>query len=182
MSSSSSLSISTEIQSIFEQNKLEDLKQFIKKRNCLNSYSMFLVYFFHIIQSAGILTTTIAAGYDNKTIIWVGVGLNLLASLINIFEKTNNAISKNILKDIEKPTIKKKVSKIISDNDSDSDSGVEPAIIVNKTIVKQTNVKPTEIDKQEIDKLLQDIKNDKTDKLTDIDSIKRDIISCLGLI
>lgn len=99
--SSSSLSISTEIQSIFEKNKLEDLKQFIKKRNCLNSYSMFLVYFFHIIQSAGILTTTIAAGYDNKTIIWVGVGLNLLASLINIFEKTNNAISKNILKDIQ---------------------------------------------------------------------------------
>lgn len=97
----SPLDISIEIKNIFEKNKLDDLKGFIKKRNCLNSWNISLIYLFHITQSAGILVTTIAAGYDRKEIIWVGVGLNILAGLITVFEKTNNAISKNLLKDIE---------------------------------------------------------------------------------
>ena len=92
--------VNTEIQVIFETNKLNDLKGFIKKRKCLNEWNMALVYLFHIIQSAGILTTTIAAGYDMKILVWVGVGFNILASLINVFEKTNNGISKHLLKDI----------------------------------------------------------------------------------
>jgi hypothetical protein len=95
------LNISAEIQSIFEKNKLDDLKAFIDKRKCLNQWNMGLIYLFHIIQSAGILTTTIAAGYGMKELIWVGVGFNILATLVNVFEKTNNSISKNLLKDIE---------------------------------------------------------------------------------
>jgi hypothetical protein len=35
-----------------------------------------------------------------KILVWVGVGFNILASLINVFEKTNNGISKHLLKDI----------------------------------------------------------------------------------
>ena len=35
-----------------------------------------------------------------KLLVWVGVGFNILASLINVFEKTNNGISKHLLKDI----------------------------------------------------------------------------------
>lgn len=92
--------VNTEIQTIFETNKLNDLKEFIKKRKCLNEWNMVLIYLFHVIQSAGILTTTIAAGYDMKLLVWVGVGFNILASLINVFEKTNNGISKHLLKDI----------------------------------------------------------------------------------
>jgi len=93
--------VSVEIQSIFEKNKLEDLKTFINKRKCLNSCNMTLIYLFHIIQAAGILTTTIAAGYDMKQLIWVGVGFNLFASLLNVFEKTNSSISKGLMKDIQ---------------------------------------------------------------------------------
>ena len=92
--------VNTEIQTIFETNKLNDLKEFIKKRKCLNEWNMVLIYLFHVVQSAGILTTTIAAGYDMKLLVWVGVGFNILASLINVFEKTNNGISKHLLKDI----------------------------------------------------------------------------------
>jgi hypothetical protein len=95
------MDVSLEIKNIFETNKLEDLKRFIHKRNCLNSWNMSLIYLFHIVQSSGILVTTIAAGYDRKEIIWIGVGLNILAGLITVFEKTNNAISKNLLKDIQ---------------------------------------------------------------------------------
>ena len=90
-----------EIKNLFEQNKLDDLKAFMNKRKCLNQWNLALVYLFHIIQSAGILTTTIAAGYDMKILVWVGVGFNILASLINVFEKTNNSISKHLMKDIQ---------------------------------------------------------------------------------
>ena len=94
-------SIASEIQTIFEKNKLSDLKEFVGRRKCLNEFNMALMYLFHIVQSAGILTTTIAAGYDMKELVWIGVGINIVASLINIFEKTNVGISKRLLKDIE---------------------------------------------------------------------------------
>lgn len=96
----SNKNLSDEIQTIMDTNKLEDLKQFITRRKCLNTCNLVMVYLFHIVQSAGILTTTIAAGYDMKQLVWIGVGLNILASLINVFEKTNNGISKHLLKDI----------------------------------------------------------------------------------
>jgi hypothetical protein len=93
--------VSLEIQTIFQKNKLDDLKEFMNKRKCLNSWNMVLIYLFHIVQSAGILTTTIAAGYDMKILVWIGVGLNITATLINVFEKTNSSISKNLMKDIQ---------------------------------------------------------------------------------
>jgi hypothetical protein len=60
-----------------------------------------LSYFFHIIQSAGILVTTIATGYNQTEIIWIGVGLNILASLLNVFEKTNNSMMNKLTIDIQ---------------------------------------------------------------------------------
>ena len=93
--------VSMQIQAIFEENKLGDLKEFVRKRKCLNEFNTVLMYLFHVVQSAGILTTTIAAGYDMKELVWIGVGINIVASLINIFEKTNVGISKRLLKDIE---------------------------------------------------------------------------------
>ena len=101
MQEKAKLDVSIDIQNLLEKNKLVDLKRFLRKRDCLNSCNMALVYLFHIVQSAGILTTTIAASMDQKDLIWVGVGLNLVASLITVFERTNNAISKAILKDIQ---------------------------------------------------------------------------------
>jgi hypothetical protein len=94
-------SIPTKIQSIFDKNIVSDLQRFMKKRQCLNETNMVFIYLFHIVQTAGILTTTIAAGNNAKTYIWLGIGLNLLASLINVFEQTNNNISKKLMKDIQ---------------------------------------------------------------------------------
>lgn len=93
--------IDAEINDILNNNKIEDLKKFLEKRNCLNNTNQILNYLFHIIQSAGVLTTTIAAGYNMKSLVWIGVGMNILASLINIFEKTNDSISKRLFKNIQ---------------------------------------------------------------------------------
>jgi hypothetical protein len=94
--------ISIEIKDIFEQNELDDLKRFLAERQRLNIWNKNLLYLFHLIQSAGILTTTIAAGYDQKFLIWIGVGLNMFASLIDIYEKTNNKLLKKLMADIQK--------------------------------------------------------------------------------
>jgi hypothetical protein len=94
--------IAIEIKEIFDQNELSDLKRFLQKRQNLNAYNARLKYLFHFVQSAGILTTTIAAGYDQRFLIWIGVGLNMLASLIDIYEKTNDGILKKLMVDINK--------------------------------------------------------------------------------
>ena len=92
--------IKQKINSILDKNKLEDLERFIKKRQCLNTWNSYLVYLFHTVQSAGIFATTFGTGYGRNDIVWLGVGLNVLASLINIYEQTNNSISLKLMKDI----------------------------------------------------------------------------------
>ena len=93
--------ISLEIQNILDSNKINDLNRFLNKRQCLNTTNTYLVYLFHLLQSAGILTTSIAAGSNNTELVWVGVGLNIFATLINVYEKTNNSISTKLFNDIK---------------------------------------------------------------------------------
>jgi len=93
--------ITLEIQTIFDNNKINDLKRFLTKRQCLNTTNTFLVYLFHLVQSAGILTTSVAAGSNNTELVWIGIGLNIFATLINVYEKTNNSISAKLLSDIK---------------------------------------------------------------------------------
>ena len=93
--------ITLEIQTIFDTNKINDLKRFLAKRQCLNTTNSYLIYLFHLVQASGILTTSIAAGTNNRELVWIGVGLNIFATLINVYEKTNNSISSKILNDIK---------------------------------------------------------------------------------
>ena len=90
----------SEIQTIFENNVIADLKRFLAKRQCLNTTNSYFIYLFHLVQSAGILTTSIAAGSNNTNMVWIGVGLNLFATLIHVYEKTNNALLKKLMHDI----------------------------------------------------------------------------------
>lgn len=90
-----------QIQTILNTYQLEELQHLLSKRKYLNRCNIFLIYVFHLIQSGGILTTTIATGYNYLYLIWVGIGLNILASLLNIYEKNNTNIIKKISTNIE---------------------------------------------------------------------------------
>jgi hypothetical protein len=98
---SEKLLLTDQIKVIMDENTLEDLKSLIARRQSLNRCNVCLIYIFHFVQSAGILTTTIATGYSLTYLIWVGVGLNVLASLLNVYEKTNSNLLKTYLKDID---------------------------------------------------------------------------------
>ncbi len=93
--------VTIQIQEIFENNKLKDLKRFINKRQSLNSCNICLSYLYYLVQSVGILTTTIGTGYNIKELIWTGIGVNVFASLIHSYEQINNNLSIKLLKNIE---------------------------------------------------------------------------------
>ena len=95
------IDINNEIKSIIENNKLNDLKEFLSKRKCLNSTNLYLMYIFHLIQSSGIILSAYAAGTNSENLIWVGISLNMLATLISIYEKQNSSILKKLLNDIK---------------------------------------------------------------------------------
>lgn len=94
-------STSLEIQNILSNNKLTDLKRFLNFRRCLNSTNLCLIYLFHLIQSSGILVTSFATGTHNTNLLWIGIALNLLASIIIIYEKTNSSLLKKLIADIK---------------------------------------------------------------------------------
>jgi hypothetical protein len=89
------------IQDILNENKINDLKKFLSKRKNLNLCNSYMLYLFYIFQSAGILMSSISASSNNKNFIWYGIGLNLIASIIQIYEKINNDQMKKLFIDIE---------------------------------------------------------------------------------
>ena len=93
--------LATAVKQILNQNTLNDLKRSIKRRERINDFNIVLIYLFHIIQTAGILTTTVAVGYNKTEIIWIGIGFNFCASVIHILEKVNSSISTQLLHDIK---------------------------------------------------------------------------------
>ena len=97
----SSINIQKKINDILDNNKIDDLERFLDKRKNLNNTNSKLIYIYHALQTFGILTTTLAAGYNLQYLIWVGIGLNCCASLINIYEQINNTMLNKLLNNIK---------------------------------------------------------------------------------
>jgi hypothetical protein len=95
------INIKEKIIEILNHNKLSDLKNFLSKRKNLNQANTILTYLYHAFQTSGILTTTIAAGYNYRYLIWIGVGLNCTASLINIYVHLNDSMLHKLLNNIK---------------------------------------------------------------------------------
>lgn len=91
---------SNEIKKILDDNQLRDLKRFLTKRERLNFVNSFLVYVFHLIMSCSIFVSSFGAGMNDQRLIWIGVGLSLTASLVQIYEKLNDNQLKKLLNDI----------------------------------------------------------------------------------
>jgi len=91
-----------DIQELLDKNIMDDLTRFIKKRQCLNYTNMYMNYVFHFVQTAGVLTTAIAASYGWSHIVWVGVGLNSVATLLHIYEHNNNKLLETMMQNIKK--------------------------------------------------------------------------------
>lgn len=108
------------IVALLDTNKVSDLERFLSRRRCLNCTNLFLLYLFHIVQTVGILTTTVAAGYDMKEYVWLGAGLNATAALIHVFEHVNQSLIKQYAKDIHQIRINEYEDEAAEDVDDDA--------------------------------------------------------------
>ena len=80
----------------------------------------------------GLMTTSVAQSYNLTNIVWLGIGLNSLATLIHTFEQTNNKLSTNMLENITSIKNGTYIDEgILIDLDDKSD---------NKIVVVATNV------------------------------------------
>jgi hypothetical protein len=91
-----------EIDNILKKNIIEDLEKFIKRRSCLNNFNTYFIYIFYFLHISGMLTTSLSASYNYKELLWVGIGLNALASLVSVYEKINKSISDKMFDNIKK--------------------------------------------------------------------------------
>jgi hypothetical protein len=103
---------SDKIAEIFETNKINDLKRFIEKREQFNQYNIYIRYFYYVIHYSSILSTTFAVGYVGgincddpaiqvvKELIWGGICLNMVSTVLTSFEQMNKNISKKMMRDI----------------------------------------------------------------------------------
>jgi hypothetical protein len=74
----------------------------LRTRQCLNGANTGLIYLFHLVQAAGILLSSYAAGTNNTNWAWAGITLNVAATLIHSYEKTNNSILIKLMTDIDR--------------------------------------------------------------------------------
>ena len=58
---------SIEIENIFNENKINDLKRFMVKRQELNNCNIKLRYLHYIMHYSSILVTTVAVSYNNNS-------------------------------------------------------------------------------------------------------------------
>ena len=89
-----------EIRRILDNNQIGDLKRFLRKRQRLNMINSYLIYLFHFIISCTIFISSFGAGTGDARLIWIGVGLNLLSSLIHVYEKLNDNQLKRLFNDV----------------------------------------------------------------------------------
>jgi hypothetical protein len=114
----------TEIKQIFDENEINDLKKFLKKRQCLNTLNLYMIYLFHLVQSVGIFITSYGTGNNNQILTWIGISLNFLATLIQIYTQTNNSLMKKLMNDIN----------LIKDKNY-----IDEGELINTESIKQTN-------------------------------------------
>lgn len=89
------------INELFNQNKIEDLKNFIKQRSCLNTSTQILTYIFYFLQTAGVFSVSLGQAYSNNYMIWGGIASNSLASFIYIVINSNSKINSQLMQNIQ---------------------------------------------------------------------------------
>ena len=87
-------SVNNQIIAMFDENKLDECKEFIESYRRLTYINKKLMYSFHLIQAAGIFITTISQTYQERYLVWLGIGLNVIASLLRAYESMNEEIIK----------------------------------------------------------------------------------------
>lgn len=110
------------INKMFNENKIQDLREFIGKRSCLNQSNQYLTYLFYFFQTCGVFSVSLGQAYANAYLSWSGVALNSFASFLYIIINSNSKINAQLLKNIKLIRENKYVDEGVLDGISDKKS------------------------------------------------------------
>jgi hypothetical protein len=89
------------IKNIINQNKVDDLLRFMNKRQNINCSNQVLGYGFYVIQSVAVFTSSLGQYLDNTYLIWSGIGLTSIGTLIHAIINSNNKINTSLMTNIK---------------------------------------------------------------------------------
>ena len=123
-----SLETDRQIHQILANNRIEDLKRFLKKRQCLNVSNQYLNYLYNFIQATAIIITSVGQSYQNPYCIWSGVGLSSLAGVIHHIENSNSKISKILFNNIKQIKMGQYIDESIIEFENENEKGKKKSI------------------------------------------------------
>lgn len=88
------------INNIINKNKVDDLLRFINKRQNLNCSNQLFGYLFYIIQTISIFSTSLGQYNDNAYLIWSGIGLTSIGTLVHAIINSNTKINNSLMNNI----------------------------------------------------------------------------------
>lgn len=89
------------INNMINKNKIADLRRFFSKRQTLNVSNQWFGYLFYILQTASVFSTSLGQSYTNPYLIWSGIGLTSIGTLIHAIINSNTKINNNLMKNIK---------------------------------------------------------------------------------
>lgn len=88
------------INNIINKNKVDDLLRFINKRQNLNCSNQLFGYLFYIIQTISIFSTSLGQYNGNAYLIWSGIGLTSIGTLVHAIINSNTKINSSLMNNI----------------------------------------------------------------------------------
>ena len=89
------------INNLINKNKIDDLMRFINKRQNINCSNQLFGYLFYIIQTISVFSTSLGQYNSNVYLIWSGIGLTSVGTLIHAIINSNNKINTSLMTNIK---------------------------------------------------------------------------------
>lgn len=122
------------IKNIINRNKVDDLLRFMNKRQNINCSNQVLGYGFYVIQSVAVFTSSLGQYLDNTYLIWSGIGLTSIGTLIHAIINSNNKINTSLMTNIKSIHLGNYVDEVAIDGLEEKKSAGTP---VNISFPKQ---------------------------------------------
>jgi hypothetical protein len=128
------------INNIINKNKVEDLMRFMNKRQNINCGNQVLGYLFYLIQTISVFSTSLGQYNENVYLIWTGIGLTSVGTLIHAIINSNNKINSSLMANIKAIHSGDYVDEIAIDGLDDKKGGSTPVIAKVPKIKNNTEV------------------------------------------
>ncbi len=116
------------INNIINKNKVDDLIRFMNKRQNINCGNQVLGYLFYLIQTISVFSTSLGQYNENVYLIWTGIGLTSVGTLIHAIINSNNKINSSLMANIRSIHSGDYVDEIAIDGLDDKKGGSTPVI------------------------------------------------------